>query len=122
MLAVLRFICMALLLIGVALVLPTLELGGRYLILLESFFFTGLVQLWRNLIGIRISRLLRSGFSGFLIVVTLFLAKRFFHGVNLTIMGILTLYVGTVLLEMILPDHYSNEVWRNEEEEKHWKQ
>jgi hypothetical protein len=120
--ALLQFICMALLLIGVALVLPDLELGGRYLILLESFFFTGLAQLWRNLMGIRISRLLRSGFSGFIIVITLFLAKRFFNGVNLTIMGILTLYVGAVLLEMILPDHSRNELWRNEEEEKHWKQ
>jgi hypothetical protein len=116
-----RFICIGLMMILIMLFLPSLRLGGRYLILLEALFAALMAGLFRYWIQSRISQRKRSIVTGLSIVITLFLAKSAFYSVNLTIMGILTLYVGVVLLEMILPDRISRNRGTYKKEERNWK-
>jgi uncharacterized membrane protein len=111
---VLRFICTALILIMASLVLPDLRLGGRFLILLEAMLITILIHGSRELIGSRIPYRERSILTGLCAVMGLFLVKKVFSSVNLTILGILLLYFGVVLMEIILPDRISRGIWRNE--------
>jgi hypothetical protein len=118
---ILRFICIALLMIMAALVIPDLRFGGRYLILAEALLSALLVWLFRKLIGMKISCLKRNFFTGFGMVITLFLGKTLFYSVNLTILGILALYLGTVLLEFVLPDYVKGCTRYSEKEEKFWK-
>jgi chromate transport protein ChrA len=110
----LRFICMALIMIMVSLVLPDLRLGGRFLMLLEAIVIALLIHGFRKLIGNRIPDRERSILTGLSIVMVLFLVKILFPGVNLTIMGMLLLYCGAVVLEIILPDRITGGIWRNE--------
>jgi hypothetical protein len=118
---ILRFICIALLMIMTALVIPDLRFGGRYLVLAEALLSALLVWLFRKLIGMKISGWKRNFFTGFSIVITLLLGKTLFYSVNLTILGILTLYLGTVLLEFVLPDCVKGCTRYSEKEEKFWK-
>jgi ABC-type maltose transport system permease subunit len=87
------------------LIIPDIKLGGRYLILLEALITTVVTQFF----GYALSRLkiirYRSFFAGFSILICFFLIHSFFSSVNLSLLGILILYLGAVLLEMILPDH-----------------
>ncbi len=109
MVFVLRFICITLLMIVGNLFLPDLKLGGRYMILLEAFTTTVVAYLLRYaLSNLKITRH-RSIFTGASILIGLFLIRSLFPGVNLSLMGILFLYFGVVLLEMILPNPNSYE-------------
>ncbi len=100
----LRFISISLLMIAGNLLLPDLKLGGRYLILLEAFITTLVAHFFRYVLcNLKIIRY-RCTFVGISILIGLFLIRSLFSGVNLSLAGILILYLGVVLLEMILPD------------------
>ncbi len=86
------------------LLIPDLKLGGRYLILLEAFITTLVTHFLRYVLcNLKINRY-RCTFAGIGILIGLFLIRSLFSGVNLSLAGILILYFGVVLLEMILPD------------------
>ena len=104
MVFILRFICLSLMMIVGNLVLPGINLGGRYLILLEALMATMLAQLFHHLLQGRISHRYQSILAGFSILIGLFMIQSLFPGVNLSFMGILFLYLGAVLLELILPN------------------
>jgi hypothetical protein len=114
LLVTLRFICMALILIMVSLVLPDVRLGGRFFILLEAMVIAIVIHGFRKLIGGRIPYRERGILTGLSVVMVLFLVKMLFSGVNLTIMGILLLYFGAILLEILLPDRITSGIWRSE--------
>ena len=101
--------------------MPHFEPGGRYLILLEALAVTLTAQLFRYLLSDGIPPRERSVLTAFSIPIALFLVKAFFPGVNLSIAGILILYFGALLLEMLLPDRVRNGSWHNEKGKRFWK-
>jgi hypothetical protein len=105
----LRFICTALMLIVGNLMLPGLDLGGRYVILLEALLTAISAHFFRCWLENRILPRYRNILAAVSILVTFFLVQSLFPSVNLSFMGILFLYSGAVLLEMILPNRNSND-------------
>jgi hypothetical protein len=117
----LRFICTALLIIMITLIVPGLRFGGRYIILAEALLSALLASFFRKLIGTRLSHRKRSFLTAIGIVITLFIGKTLFYGVNLPLLGIIILYFGAVLLELVLPARSENGVRQSEEGENYWK-
>ena len=102
MLLFLRFICISLMLIVENLLLPDLKLGGRYLILLEAFLTAMIASFFHYVFNEMKIASFRSALTSFSILIVFFLVRFLFTGVNLSLVGILFLYLGTVLFEEIL--------------------
>ncbi|MGE5583861.1 MAG: hypothetical protein ACM3X9_15195 [Bacillota bacterium] len=113
MLILLRTILLALMLIMVSLVYPPLRLGGRFFILLEASGMALIAQLFRRPLQKKIPLPTLKYLIAFLETLALFLGSLFLSGVNLPFLGILLLYLGTVLIETVLPGQI--EGWKSKE-------
>ncbi len=111
LLLLLRVVFITYILIVVPLVITDLRLGGRYLILLEALIIAFSAQTIRNYIGNKLSYRERSILTALSSIIILGLFKSILISVNLTITGILILYSGAVLLEVILPNRLVKNKW-----------
>jgi hypothetical protein len=101
---ILRIVLTALCLIFTHLILYDFQPGGRYLILVEAIV-TGFIAHWiRLLIRSDMDYRLRSMLSAGGLIFGLGLTRLVFSGIRLTIPGILLVYSGLILVELILPE------------------
>ncbi len=101
-LLLIRFFYATLLLLGVFLLFPENNPGGSYLILAEGLLIGGTAH-WIHRITAVLPVRERSLLSGLSVAVGILPAVLFFPQVNLSITGILALYLGMIGLELILP-------------------
>lgn len=99
-----RSVFSALLLILVRLLLPDFAIGAKYHILFESIVSSGFIHLIQISLYGRFGSRTKGFVGGLGILAALVLAKILFHGVRLTLLGILFSYLGVVLMETVLPD------------------
>jgi hypothetical protein len=104
MFIVLRIILTALWLIITNLLFYDFQLGGRYLILMEAIA-AGFISDWiRSFIGNTMDYRVRSMISAGGIIPAFGLPRLIFSGIKLTIPGLVFVYFGLVLMEMIIPE------------------
>ncbi len=106
MFLLIRFFYLALLLIFTQLFMPSFQLGGRFLILLISLVAALITQIIRKISAGKLGKYQQTLFSGTGIIITLFFSGYYFAGVKLTFLGILATYLGSVLLELLLPNDW----------------
>lgn len=110
---VLRIILTALWLIFANLIFYGFQPGGRYLILMEAII-TGFIVHWvRFLIGNTMERRVRSLLSAGGLIFGLGLTRLIFSGIKLAIPGVLVVYFGLVLVEMVLPDKVQEKLFKH---------
>ena len=101
---VLRIISTALWLIVANLLFFNFEPGGRYLILVEAVITGFSAGAIRSLTGPFMDRRLQSLLCAGGIIFGLGLTRLIFQGITLAIPGVLLVYLGLMLVEMILPE------------------
>lgn len=112
MLLLIRFFYLALLLIFTQLIMPAFQPGGRFLILLIALGAALLTQIIRKITSGKLGIYQQAPLGGTGIFITLFLSGHYFAGVKLTFLGILATYLGSVLLELLLPDEWHELIYR----------
>lgn len=112
MFLLIRFFYLALLLIFTQLIMPSFQPGGRFLILLIALVAALLTQIFRKITAGKLGKYRQVPLCGTGIIITLFLGGYYFTGVKLTFLGILAAYLGSVLLELLLPDEWHELIYR----------
>lgn len=107
-----RFTYTALLLIFIQLLIPTFKPGGRFLILLIAAAASFAATYFRKITTGKLSKHLQAPFSGTMIIIILFFFGYHFPGVKLNLLGILVTYMGVVLLELLLPNEWSELIYQ----------
>ncbi len=108
-----RFFCCILLLIICSLISPGFSIGGRGSILLLAALIVGITFGIRWILQhFKIKNKHRIWLVGLGAIGILLAASNRFRGVNLSGTGIITVYLGMVGLEMILPEQSSQGFFR----------
>lgn len=110
LLFLLRLVFIAILIIFTSLIFPAFNPGAKYHILFEAALSALCIQLIRRLVAQKMAYREKGLTCGVGIVVAFIIINFLFKSVNFTLVGILFLYLGVVLLEMLLPNELSKQV------------
>ncbi|MGE5606770.1 MAG: hypothetical protein ACM3YE_13905 [Bacteroidota bacterium] len=118
MLFLIRFTYIALLLIFVQLLIPAFRPGGRFFILLIALTTSFCAQIIRKATAGKAPKVRQIPLAGFSVIIILLLSGYYFSGVKPTFLGILATYLGSVLLELLLPNEWYELIYRKYQKQK----